>query len=108
MQTYDQALAASSRERRAADEAWPAIAATERLAYRALARCWAMEHPDAATQEPNALDAAMAERVHAAIGELIAGVRGGAKPIAPRAPTLVMDEELRALRDCLARGAVTG
>jgi uncharacterized membrane protein YccC len=39
-QTFDTAVNGSTAQRRGAEQSWPAMAATQRLAYRTLAECW--------------------------------------------------------------------
>ena len=99
-QAYDEALAASSSERRAAEEAWPAIAATERLAYRALAMCWEIEHPRSNDAGLALLNPREAAEIHAALAHLMA--RHPANSISTT-PALLSKffEEIRALRACL-------
>ena len=43
LEAHDRGLGGSARERRSAERMWPAVVATEQLAYRTLAACWAME-----------------------------------------------------------------
>lgn len=43
MPAYDAGIGGTARERRCAERMWPAVAATEQLAYRTLAACWATE-----------------------------------------------------------------
>jgi len=47
LRAYDANLGASSRERRDAEELWPAVVATQRLAYRMLAVGWMLEEAGA-------------------------------------------------------------
>ena len=74
----------TTRERRCAERMWPAVVATEQLAYRTLESCWAIEHDgdaDAADvvglsrSGPHAVD-----RLIATLGELAAAVRSGSAP----------------------------
>jgi uncharacterized membrane protein YccC len=43
MNAYERDVGGPAGQRRAAERAWPAVAATQRLAYRTLNACWAME-----------------------------------------------------------------
>ena len=43
MNAYERDVGGPARQRRAAESVWPTVAATQRLAYRALNACWAME-----------------------------------------------------------------
>ena len=45
---YEAAIGGSARQRVAAERLWPALVATEQLAYRTLAACWAVEHGSSA------------------------------------------------------------
>ncbi len=44
MAAYDAGVDGTPRERRSAERMWPAVAATEQLAYRTLGCCWSMDH----------------------------------------------------------------
>jgi hypothetical protein len=103
---YEDSLAASRSQRSAAEELWPAIAAIERLAYRTLSTCWALEQLDIAVARETA--AAMfvdngAARVRRAIDGFIAAILNGAElPILPALPH-VLETELVDVRECLLR-----
>jgi len=99
IRAYDLALASSASERRAAEEAWPAIAATERLAYRTLGVCWAMEH--ARVSETPPLGVAETKRLHDVLRGFIRQVDEKTAHVPP--PALgQFAEEIRALHECLA------
>lgn len=103
---YEEGLSASSRERRAAERAWPAIAATERLAYRTLSLCWALERigGEAAREAASSMfgnDGA--ERIRLALAELAAAIRTGATPEPLHRVPHALEVELANLRDCLVR-----
>ena len=79
--TYDAAVAGSARARRSAECKWPAVAATEQLAYRTLAACWVIERAEGADTArgvgqswfgPGGVD-----RFIAAVGQLAAAARAG-------------------------------
>lgn len=44
LKAYDGGIGATARDRSFAEEMWPAVVATQRLAYRVLATCWAIEN----------------------------------------------------------------
>ncbi len=103
-EAYDQCVAASRRQRRSADRAWPVIAATERLAYRTLSVCWALERlgNEAAAQSAlSMLGTDGAARLQQALAMLITAVQ--ASDTTPNLPPLpvVLDAELRHLHECL-------
>lgn len=105
---YEDSLAASRAQRFAAEEWWPAIAAVERLAYRTLSTCWALEQlgTEAARESAAAMFANDgAERVRGAIDGFIAAIFGGS--VLPPLPPLphVLETELVDLGECLQRYA---
>ncbi|MGB3392964.1 MAG: FUSC family protein [Stenotrophomonas sp.] len=105
-QAHEDGLAASRQQRRAAEQAWPAIAATEQLAYRTLSACWALERLD--DEAARASAAAMfgsdgLAEVQRAIEQLITAV-GDKQPPAAFGPTpALLATELDNLRQCLSR-----
>src|SRR5690606_19571114 len=105
-QAHEESLAASRGRRRAAEHSWPAIAATERLAYRTLSACWALERRDTdaarddAAAMPSAGDGA---RVRQALDVLADAVRDGGTPAPLAAMPQMFESELRNLRECLVR-----
>ena len=52
LEAHDGGLGGSARERRSAERMWPAVVATEQLAYRTLAACWAMERGGSGVSAP--------------------------------------------------------
>lgn len=106
--SYEDSLAASRSQRFAAEEWWPAVAAVERLAYRTLSTCWALEQlgGDAARESAASMfvnDGAA--RVREAIDGCIAAIlRSGALPVLPTLPH-VLETELVDLRECLLKSA---
>ena len=82
--TYDAAVAGSARARRSEERKWPAVVATEQLAYRTLAACWVIERAGGAGAArgvglswfgPGGVD-----RITAALGKLTAAARTGSAP----------------------------
>ena len=82
--TYDAAVAGSARARRSEERKWPAVVATEQLAYRTLAACWVIERAGGAGAArgvglswfgPGGVD-----RFTAALGKLTAAARTGSAP----------------------------
>ena len=82
--TYEAAVAGAARGRRSAECKWPAVAATEELAYRTLAGCWVVQRATGADTArgvglswfgPGGVD-----RFTAALGRLAAAARTGSAP----------------------------
>lgn len=71
---YDVAIGGSARQRVAAERLWPAVAATEQLAYRTLAACWAAERSGAPITPVDA------RQLASALGELAIAARSGRPP----------------------------
>jgi uncharacterized membrane protein YccC len=96
---YQAATAASPHRRAIAERLWPALAATEDLAYRTLAMCWAAERQPVSDQKP--WPPTEIDRFQLAATGLADAVRTGTAPrqLAPL-PTHGADE-LALVRDCL-------
>jgi uncharacterized membrane protein YccC len=105
---YEDSLAASRSQRFAAEEWWPAIAAVERLAYRTLSTCWAIEQLGGEAARETAASMfvnAGATRVREAIdGFIVTILKGSALPKLPALPH-VLETELVDLHECLLRSA---
>lgn len=107
-QAHQDSLAASPRQRRAAEQAWPTIFAAEQLAYRTLSACWMLERMDDAGARASAADLFGddgATRVHRAIGSLIAAIRDRRSPTVAGALPALLATELASLQQCLSRGS---
>jgi uncharacterized membrane protein YccC len=84
LNAYETGIGGTARERRAAEEIWPAVVATEQLAYRTLGSCWATERiGDAAAARAVGgslfgLDGV--DRFAAALSELVTAIRSGSVP----------------------------
>ena len=78
---YDAGIGGTARERRSAEQLWPAVAATEQLAYRTLAACWATErigYAESARAVGRSLFAPDGvERFIAPLNELATAIRSG-------------------------------
>ncbi|GLY82881.1 hypothetical protein [Actinoallomurus iriomotensis] len=94
-QAYDASTGASAAVRRKAERLWPAVVATERLAYRLLAACWAAER-DGEPAVPGAagLPATLAD---------LAAAREGTGPPEEGEPPEFLAEEVAAVRESLVR-----
>ncbi|MEO6169482.1 MAG: FUSC family protein [Lysobacter sp.] len=107
-EAYDQSVASSRRQRRAADHAWPAIAATERLAYRTLSVCWSLERlgTQAAAQSARAMFGVDGHgNLQEALQRLVAATRhrdDAGRTVAPL-PALpaVLEAEILDVAECL-------
>lgn len=106
---YDDGIAGSSGERRSAESLWPAIAAVERLAYRTLSACWALERLGGQAAREAAVSMFAndgAVRAQQAIQALIESIRSGTAP-GPLPPVPhVLEAELDQIRECLTRDAL--
>jgi uncharacterized membrane protein YccC len=94
---YEESLVASSSERRNAERLWPAIAAVERLAYRTLSICWALERLGGEPARSAALSMFGengALRVSAAIEALIDSIADGRTPPAITDVPRLLEKEL--------------
>lgn len=105
-QAHEDGLSASRLQRRAAEQAWPTIAATEQLAYRTLSACWALERLDGDAARASAAsmfgDHGQA-RVQRAL-DLLANAVGDGQPPAPiGAMPSLLATELDQLHGCLSR-----
>jgi uncharacterized membrane protein YccC len=92
---YDTAIGGSTRDRIAAERLWPAIVATEQLAYRTLAAGWATERSEAPITPDDA------ERLTATIGDLAETVRTGRPAADIIEPPAFGATELQAIRASL-------
>jgi uncharacterized membrane protein YccC len=103
---YEDSLAASRAQRFAAEELWPAIAAVERLAYRTLSTCWALEQLSVDAARETAASMFVndgATRVREAIDGLIAAIlKSSELPPLPALPH-VLEMELVDLHESLQR-----
>ena len=106
LEAHDRGLGGSARERRATERMWPAVVATEQLAYRTLAACWAMERGGGVSAPevglslfgPNGV-----ARFTTLLDELSTAIRTGSAP--PRLDQLPPfgAAEITTLRDSLVR-----
>lgn len=105
---YEDSLAASRSQRSAAEEWWPVIAAGERLAYRTLSTCWALEQLDGAAARESASSmfvndgaARVRNAIHGFVDTILKSTPLQALPALPH----VLETELRDLGECLLRRA---
>lgn len=100
---YEDSLAASRGQRLAGEQLWPMIAAVERLAYRTLSTCWALESrgPDGPREATSMFADGGAGRVRQAIDDFIAAILQGRDLPALAPMPDVLEAELVDLRECL-------
>jgi hypothetical protein len=107
LEAHDGGLGGSARERRSAERMWPAVVATEQLAYRTLAACWAMERRDGGASAPEVglslFGPNGVARFTTLLDELSTAIRTGSAP--PRLDQLPPfgAAEITTVRDSLVR-----
>lgn len=105
-QVHEDSLVASRRQRRGAEQMWPAIAATERLAYRVLSTCWAIERigGEAARCAAHSIFGDEgAAHVRQTLQALAVAVHNGSQPPPPGPVPNVFEAELHNLHECLTQ-----
>jgi uncharacterized membrane protein YccC len=100
-QAYQAADAGSRRTRAAAEELWPAAAATENFAYRTLAMCWVCEQHAADMAEETPWSRTELERFCRVTASLAGAVRTGTQPADLDPMPVHGFAELALVRDCL-------
>jgi uncharacterized membrane protein YccC len=98
-QMFDILVNGSANQRREAEFAWPAIAATERLAYRTVAECWQLERRAQDPGVENAASAAHFAEVRDAARATADAVRVGQNPPRVTLEPGALTDELRGVRD---------
>ena len=98
MHAYEDSIANSRGARRIAERHWPVIAATERLVYRTLSSCWALERlgGDSAREAASSMFGAEGvQRLNVALESLIQALQHSAAP--PALPVLpkILEEEVQ-------------
>ncbi len=108
LQAYDAGVGATLWHRDVAERSWPAVVATQRLAYRVLSTCWSLEN--AGTDEAPVLARTLfgqdgQQEINQALALLINAVRTGTKP--ERLPHLpeFLGNDVRHLRDSLVQNS---
>jgi uncharacterized membrane protein YccC len=106
-QAYDAETGTSARRVARAERLWPTVVAVQRLAYRTLSECWAMEHEDAAAARERA-EALFGDdgrrRLDAALQDLAGSLTADAEPGPLGELPTFLAPELRALHDSLSQG----
>ena len=104
LQAYDRSAGSSPRYGEETERMWPAVVTTQRLAYRILSTCWAMEQDDPTQAREKAMSlfgAGGESAVRAALQDLKRAVRSHSRPTetAPLPPFMAV--EVQNLRDSL-------
>lgn len=104
LQAYDASIGASAGQRALAEQMWPAVVATQRLAYRALAVCWSLE--DVGDEKAPVLARSLFgtdgdAKVHQALSDLIAAIRAGGRPAPMAQLPPFLHVEMQTLHDSL-------
>ncbi|MDT7756830.1 MAG: hypothetical protein QOH27_2728 [Mycobacterium sp.] len=103
VQTFDTSINGNAQQHRAAEHMWPAIAATQRLAYRTVAECWRVEQlPRRSSTEADEL-AAEFINVQSAVHATAEAVRAGRNPPAVTITEGALSDEVRGVRAALDR-----
>jgi len=104
LQAYDRSAGSSPRHGDQAELMWPAVVATQRLAYRVLSTCWAIEKAGQtrAAETAQALFGATGEQaLLAALADLAEAIRRDETPKPPAPLPAFVASEFQNLRDSL-------
>ena len=104
LQAYDRSAGSSPRHGDQAELMWPAVVATQRLAYRVLSTCWAIENAGQtrAAETAQALFGATGEQaLLAALADLAEAIRRDETPKPPAPLPAFVASEFQNLRDSL-------
>lgn len=103
-QAFDNAINGSDRQRLAAERTWPAVAATQRLAYRTVAECWRLEREgDVLVSGPSTDYPAVASTVRSAAES----VRAGRCPPPLASGETNLPDEVRGVLEALRREPIS-
>lgn len=103
---HEESVMGSRTHRRAAEHLWPAIAAAERLAYRTLSTCWALERlgGETARESAAAMFGSDGERqLRQVLESFVSAIVERAPPSPLPALPSVLESELENLYQCLRR-----
>jgi uncharacterized membrane protein YccC len=109
LQSFDAAIGSSTESRMAAEPLWPAVVATQRLAYRLLAAAWRIEAAAA-----DGSNIALAEelfgkdgaaRLHDSLSDILNAVRNGVAPPAEPDVPAFLEAEIRLLGNSIVTAA---
>jgi uncharacterized membrane protein YccC len=102
-QTFDTTINGNAQQHRAAEHMWPAIAATQRLAYRTVAECWRLEQMPKESSTETADPTPEFVHVQSAVRATAEAMRAGRNPPAVTITEGTLSDEVRGVRDALAR-----
>ena len=102
-QMFDNEINGSAQQHRAAEQMWPAIAATQRLAYRTVAECWRLERTPRSSSTEDTAATAHFTNLQTDVRAMAEAVRAAQDPPPPTITTGVLSDEVRGVRDALAR-----
>ena len=106
-ETYEARVGVSAAQQRAAEVRWPAVVAIQRLAYRTLSACWALERlgGDAAREAADAMvGPSGAAEIDRTLGDLTTAIRDGRTPMPPAELPGFLGAEVTTVCESLVRG----
>jgi uncharacterized membrane protein YccC len=102
-QTFDTTINGNEQQHRAAEHMWPAVAATQRLAYRAVAECWRLEQVPRHSSAETAETTTQFTDVQIALRATAEAVRAGRNPSSLTITDGTLSDEVRGVRHALDR-----
>jgi uncharacterized membrane protein YccC len=100
-QTFDTTINGNEQQHRAAEHMWPAVAATQRLAYRTVAECWRLEQSPKRSSTETAEPTAEFIDVQSAVRATAEAVRAGRNPSSATITEGTLSDEVRSVRHAL-------
>jgi uncharacterized membrane protein YccC len=97
LQAYDESLGASIRERDIAESFWPAVVASQRIAYRILSACWQTEQDGS-----NVIEETVIDHARSSLATIARSFDTGALPASNAMPAEFLGHEIAALHDAIA------
>ena len=97
IQAYDESIGASIRERDVAESFWPAVVASQRLAYRILSVCWQAEQDGI-----DATEKAAVGHTRGSLDAIVTSLQTGVISAPNCAPTDFLGPEIAALQDSIS------
>ncbi|MFJ3338489.1 FUSC family protein [Streptomyces sp. NPDC086766] len=110
LQAYDASVNSSVARRRDAELMWPTVVATQRLAYRVLSACWALEQVGSGSEAARRVSRSLfgargAEQLHRALTALAGAIRTGTAPTPLGEVPAFVSTELSTLYESLVQTA---
>jgi uncharacterized membrane protein YccC len=102
-QTFDTTINGNEQQHRAAEHMWPAVAATQRLAYRTVAECWRLEQLPRHSSAKTAETTTQFTDVQIALRATAEAVRAGRNPSSLTITDGTLSDEVRGVRHALDR-----